>query len=165
MKNWDFKSYAVFVWVLLVLQACEANKYILINGKKNFLLDYRSPCKVELKSHFIREAFLSLKLSPKDGNMEINNLNEWTRELAEANGLERRAIRIEKKKNCSNDNLLVIEKGKTLYFSMVKSSNTWNNGKIIFTFPKSKNVLCNGKPLFKEKKELSLEIGGMRFIF
>src|SRR5690606_10112824 len=157
MRNRQFRLYCILFLVLLALQSCEANKHILINGKKNFLLDYSSTCKVEVKSDFIREAILTLKLSPKDGNIEINDLNEWTREVAEANGLEINAVRVEKRNNFSNDNPLIIEKDKTLYISMIKTANTWNNSKIIFTFPKSKNVLCNGKPLFIEKKELPLE--------
>ncbi|GAA4144382.1 hypothetical protein ACP6L2_13120 [Sphingobacterium lactis] len=146
------------------LFSCEANKYVLINGGRQFFLKNNSECKLEIKSHFIREAFLIFELSPKGCDLEISNVDEWIENLIKVNGLPPGAIKLSKKVDISNRKVL-ISNGQTLRFDLVKESKTWNDGKMDFIFPKNSNILGSGKPFFRETRALSLEVGKMRFIF
>ncbi len=164
MKNRLLILNTIFVLMFGTLISCEANKHVLINGERSILLDTNSECKLEIESHFIREAFLIFELSPKGCNLEINNVDEWIDNLTRANGLDSGAIQLSSKIVVSNRKVL-ISKGQILRFDLVKSSSTWDKGRLNFIFPKNSNMLVNGSPFFSETKTLSLKIGKMRFIF
>ncbi|QIH36755.1 hypothetical protein [Sphingobacterium sp. DR205] len=164
MKNRLLMLNTIFALMFGTLISCEANKYVLINGDRQIFLKNNSECKLEIKSHFIREAFLIFELSPKGCDLEISNVDEWIEKLTAANGLDSGAIKLSKKVDISNRKVL-ISNGQTLRFDLVKDSRTWNQGKMDFIFPKNTNILGSGKPFFRETRVLSLEVGKMRFIF
>lgn len=164
MKNRLLMFNTIFMLMFGTLSSCEANKHVLINGERSILLDTNSECKLEIESHFIREAFLIFELSPKGCNLEINNVNEWIDNLTKANGMDSGAIHLSSKIVVSNGKVL-ISKGEILRFHLVRSSSTWYKGRLNFIFPKNSNMLVNGRPFFSETKTLSLVIGKMRFIF
>ena len=164
MKNRLLMFNTIFVLMFGTLSSCEANKHVLINGEHSILLDANSECKLEIESYFIREVFLIFELSPKGCNLEINNVNEWIDNLTKANGLDSGAIHLSSKIVVSNGKVLISE-GQILRFDLVKSSSTWDRGKLNFIFPKNNNMLVNGNPFFSKTKALSLEIGKRRFIF
>ncbi|MDQ1150471.1 hypothetical protein [Sphingobacterium zeae] len=95
-----FKVISILIFITLL--SCEANKSVLINGERSILLDTNSECKLEIGSHFIREAFLIFELSPKGCNLEINNVDEWIDNLTRANGLDSGAIQLSSKIVVSN---------------------------------------------------------------
>lgn len=103
----------ITILTLGTLFSCEANKYVHINGERQIFLKNNSECKLEIKSHFIREAFLIFELSPKGCDLEISNIDEWIENFIKANGLPPGAIKLSKKVDISNRKVL-ISNGQTL---------------------------------------------------
>lgn len=62
MKNRLLMFNTIFVLMFGTLSSCEANKSFLINGACQLLLSNNSDCKLEVKNHFIRKAFLIFQL-------------------------------------------------------------------------------------------------------